>query len=391
MIDRAAAGRVERIGRERIRRPPLSERAPIRHVDPALVITAVSLAAFGVLMVYSATGPRLTADGLPRNLFLVRQVAFAVVAVVLMVLVAAFRYQRLKAWGPTFYVAMLVLLGIVLSPLGTRTAGAQRWISFGAFQLQPSELVKVAVIVVLASLLAGGRGDPSPITVARALAVVAVPALLIFAQPDLGTIMVLVAIAAGMLLVAGIRIRFLLALLLVGALAFYGAVQLGVLEDYQVARLTAFLDPASDPQRTGYNLNQAKIAVGSGQLLGKGLFAGTQTNLDFVPEVHTDFIFTAVGEELGFVGAAGLLGLFAVFLWRGIRIAMLSKDPFGSLLAAGVVSMVAVQVFVNIGMTIGVMPITGIPLPFVSYGGSSLVTTFVATGILLNIHMRRML
>ena len=166
--------------------------------------------------------------------------------------------------------------------------------------------------------------------------------------------------------------------------------QLGVLKQYQLARLTAFLDPSTDKRRTGYNLDQARIAVGSGQITGKGLFTGTQTNLDFVPEVQTDFIFTAVGEELGFVGSAVLLGLFAIFLWRGLRIAMLSKDLFGTLLAAGVVAMLAFQMFINIGMTIGVSPITGIPLPFVSYGGSSMITTYIATGLLLNVHMRRL-
>jgi len=193
-----------------------------------------------------------------------------------------------------------------------------------------------------------------------------------------------------MLVVGGTRARVLLVIIMLGISGVIGVLHLHVLKEYQIARLTAFLDPTTDKQRTGYNLDQARIAVGSGQVTGKGLFTGTQTNLDFVPEVQTDFIFTAVGEELGFVGAALLLGLFAIFLWRGLRIAMLSKDMFGTMLAAGVVAMLAFQMFINIGMTIGVSPITGIPLPFVSYGGSSMITTYIATGILLNVHMRRL-
>ena len=197
-------------------------------------------------------------------------------------------------------------------------------------------------------------------------------------------------VRATLLVVAGTRARMLLLLVVLGLVSIFGVLQAGLLKEYQVARLTGFLDPAADLQRTGYNLNQARIAVGSGQLVGKGLFTGSQTNLDFVPEVHTDFIFTAVGEELGFVGAATLLALFALLIWRGLRIAMLSKDMFGTLLAAGIVAIFAFQMFVNIGMTIGVSPITGIPLPFISYGGSSMITTWVLVGILLNVHMRRL-
>ena len=218
----------------------------------------------------------------------------------------------------------------------------------------------------------------------------AVPAIFIYLQPDLGTLLVLLAILGGMLLVAGTRMRLLLIMVLLATVAFWGILHTGLLKDYQVARLTAFLDPTSDPDRTGYNLAQAKIAIGSGEFTGKGLFSGTQTNLKFVPEQHTDFIFTVIGEELGFAGTGAFLLLFAMFLWRGVRISMMAKDGFGSLLAAGIVSMFAFQGFVNMGMTMGISPITGIPLPFVSYGGSSLIASFLATGILLNIHMRRL-
>lgn len=385
------AGGLGGIRRHRARAPGITAKSPIRHLDPVLLFTSFLLAAFGTLMVYSATSKRLEADGLPHGLFLQRQLVFGVIGVVAMVAVASFSYRRLKAWGPVVYGLLLFLLVVVLTPAGSTVSGAQRWISFGAFQLQPSELIKLASVAVIAFGLADRRGPPLLPGVAKVIALVAAPALLIFLQPDLGTILVLLAIAFGMLLVAGTKVRLLVLMVAVGLASFFGAVKVGLLEEYQVARLTAFLDPSSDPQRSGYNLNQAKIAVASGQVTGKGLFRGTQTNLDFVPENHTDFIFTAVGEELGFLGSVALLGLFGVFLWRGIRIALMSKDPYGTLLAAGIVAMVAFQVFVNIGMTLGVSPITGIPLPFISYGGSSLLTMFLATGILLNIHMRRLI
>lgn len=391
MAFEGAVGRVERIGRHRIRGAGIATKAPIRHLDPALLLSAFLLTAFGLLMVYSSTARRLENDGLPERLFVQRQITFGIAGVLAMVVVATISYRRLKAWGPVAYGALLFLLALVLSPIGSAAQGAQRWINMGPFQFQPSELLKLAVVAVIALVLAERRGGPSLPELVRVLLLLGAPAALVYLQPDLGTILVLLAVGFGMLLVAGTRIRLLIVLIALGAGLSFGAVKVGILEDYQVARLTAFLDPAKDPQRTGYNLNQAKIAIGSGQLTGKGLFHGTQTNLDFVPEIHTDFIFTAVGEELGFVGGAVLLGLFALYLWRGLRIAMLSKDPFGSLLAAGIVSMVAFQVFVNIGMTLGVSPITGIPLPFISYGGSSLITMFLATGILLNVHMRRMI
>jgi rod shape determining protein RodA len=214
------------------------------------------------------------------------------------------------------------------------------------------------------------------------------PALLIFLQPDLGTMMVLPAIAFAVLLVAGVKARWLALVTGAGVLAFVLMTHLGIVQQYQVERLTGFLDPA-ESSRAGYNLTQSKLAVGSGGVAGRGLFQGTQTNLDFVPEQHTDFIFTAIAEETGFLGSALLIGLYAALVWRGLRIAMLSKDRFGTLLAAGVTGMLAFQVFVNIGMTVGIMPITGIPLPLVSYGGSSLIATFASIGLLMNVHMRR--
>jgi rod shape determining protein RodA len=218
------------------------------------------------------------------------------------------------------------------------------------------------------------------------------PMFLIFLEPDLGTTMVFVALTAALLLIGGAKIRHFLALGILGLFAVLLALQMGVLEDYQMQRITAFLDPNPDVRSVGYNLTQSKIAIGSGGFRGKGIGGeNTQTSLDFVPEQHTDFIFTAVGEQLGFVGSATLLGLFAFLLWRAIRIATMARDLFGALLASGCAALWAFQLFVNIGMTMGIMPITGIPLPFISFGGSSLITNFAAVGLLMNIHMRRFL
>ena len=389
MAFEGSLGRLERIGRQRIERRALADN-PIRHLDPTLLISALALTAFGNLMVYSASSSRLKDQGLSPRYLLNRQMTFSLIGLAVMVVVATFNYRRLRAWAFPLYLGGLALLIAVLSPLGASAKGAQRWINVGFFQLQPSEFMKLAVLVALAYFLSERRGHPALGAVVGACALVLVPAVLIFKQPDLGTLLVLMALLLTLLVVGGTRARTVFVIILLGVSSVIGMLHTHVLKDYQLARLTAFLDPSSDTQRTGYNLDQAKIAVGSGQVTGKGLFTGTQTNLDFVPEVQTDFIFTAVGEELGFIGAAVLLGLFAIFLWRGLRIAMLSKDLFGTMLAAGVVAMLAFQMFINIGMTIGVSPITGIPLPFVSYGGSSMITTYIATGLLLNVHMRRL-
>jgi rod shape determining protein RodA len=377
-------GRVHRIGGRRVRgNPSFASKAPIRHLDPTLVLTAFLLTTFGNVMVYSSSRAR------SQGQLLNRQLVFSVAGLVAMVVVSSFSYRRLKAWAPVLYGGGLLMLVFVLTPLGFSAKGAQRWINVGFFQLQPSEFMKIGALVALALFMSERKGEPGLVDALQATALLAPVALLIFLQPDLGTLLVLIALLITMLVAGGTRARVLLLMVVFGVVAIFGALHVGVLKDYQKARLIGFLDPSADTQRTNYNLNQARIGVGSGQVFGKGLFKGSQTNLSFVPEVHTDFIFVAVGEELGFFGAVILLALFAVFLWRGLRIAALSKDLFGTLLAAGVVAIVAFQMFVNIGMTIGVSPITGIPLPFVSYGGSSMLTTYVLTGILLNVHMRR--
>jgi rod shape determining protein RodA len=349
-----------------------------------------------------------------------RQVAYILAGLGVLVAVSFINYRHFRAFAPFIYGATILGLIIVLTPLGDVQGGARRWINLGAFQAQPSELAKVAVIVALAAFLAERKGEPLRARdVLICLGVVALPSALIYLEPDLGTMMVFVALSGALLLVGGAKIRHFLVLGLIGLMAFGVAWQFDFLADYQKERLTSFLDPEPDVRSEGYNLLQAKIAIASGGVRGKGLdieaqaprnanapFGGLppldptqpttlpqapQTGLDFVPEQHTDFIFTAVGEQLGFLGSGTLLALFGMLIWRGIRIATLSKDAFGTLLATGITALFAFQLFVNVGMTMGIMPITGIPLPFVSYGGSSMITNFLAVGLLLNVHMRRFL
>ena len=368
------------------------ERRPIRHVDPVLLLAVGGLVISGLFMVYSATHQSLDAIGADPGTYLKRQATFAALGMVVVMLAASFDYRFLKVYAGIIYGASILLLVLVRTPLGTSVKGSQRWFELFGFQLGPSELAKVALIIMLAAFLSEIRRSSADLSlpdVYRATAIAAVPGVLVFLQPDLGTSIVLMSILVGILVVAGARPRHLGVLALTAIVLTFGAFQLGLVKEYQIARLTSFLDPTNDPQRRDYNRLQAEIAIGSGGLTGLGYMQGTQTNLDFVPEQHTDFIFTVVGEEFGFVGAATMLLLFAVIVWRTFRIALLSKDPFGTYLAAGIGSMFAIQMFVNVGMTLGIMPITGIPLPFVSYGGSSLLTNGVAVGLLLNVHMRR--
>ena len=367
------------------------ERRPLRHLDPVLLISVLALGIVGLITIYSATHASLVAQRIDPGFFLKKQLAFVTLGIVVILVTASFDYRFVKVYAGIVYVASLALLVLVRTPLGTTIRGSQRWFQLFGFQLAPSEIAKLALVAMLAAFLSGLRSsDLSLQDLYRATAIAAIPGLLVFLQPDLGTSIVMVAILVGILVVAGARARHLGVLALTAIVLIFGALQLGLVKDYQIARLTAFFDPQNDPQRSDYNRTQAEIAIGSGGLLGRGYLKGTQTNLDFVPEQHTDFIFTVIGEEFGFIGAIFVLILFALLIWRAVRIALLAKDPFGTYLAAGIASMLAIQVFVNVGMTLGIMPITGIPLPFVSYGGSSFLTNCAAVGLLLNIHMRRL-
>lgn len=382
---------VDRIGGEPIS-ARMARKAPIRHLDPTLLLVTLLLAVYGAVMVFSATVHGQEEQGLDPQLFVKRQIAYLVAGVVVLFLLSSFDYRHLRTFAPFIYGATILGLVLVLTPLGDVQKGASRWIDLGPIQIQPSEMAKIAIIVAVGALFAERKGELRAVDVLVGLVAVAVPAVLIFLEPDLGTMMVFVALTGALLLVGGAKVRHFLVLGVLGVVAVTTVLQMGLLHDYQKERITSFLDPNPDVRSYGYNLTQSKIAIGSGGIRGKGLESeNTQTSLDFVPEQHTDFIFTAVGEQLGFLGSATLLALFSFLIWRALRIAAMARDMFGTLLACGAAALWAFQLFVNVGMTMGIMPITGIPLPFISYGGSSLITNFAAVGLLMNVHMRRFL
>lgn len=356
----------------------------LKSLDWTLLSSTVLLVIAGIFLIYSATHMK----GDDPWTFVRARFFHLFLGVSAMALLIAIDYHALaRLWMP-LYVANLLLLFLVLI-IGRETQGAQRWISLGFLgTVQPSEFAKLALVITLATHLSARRGPYRRLReLVPFLLHAGLPMILIIQQPDLGTALVYLAILFGMLYAAGVEPRPLLCV--AGGGVVLSPLFWLFLKDYQRKRLMAFLDPLQDPLGAGYAIIQSKIAIGSGQILGKGYLHGTQTMLQFVPEHHTDFIFTVVGEELGFVGAVVILSLFLVWLWRAVAIAMGARDSLGMLIAVGVTSMMAFHVFVNVGMTIGLMPITGIPLPFLSHGGSALVTSLMAAGLLLNVWMRR--
>lgn len=354
-----------------------------RMPDPVLVGAAGALAFIGLGAVSIATTGRIDATAG----HVVRQGVALVLGVVVGGALATSDHRRAALLAPFLYTATLVLLGLVLV-VGPPINGARAWLQAGAVQFQPSELAKVALIMMLASVTQERR---EPALTASGICVVvvvgALPMGLILLQPDFGTFLVFVALICVLLLVAGARVRHLLVLATAGLVAIGLAWQLDLVEDHQVERLAVFLDAgATDPLGAGYNTAQAQIAVGSGGLLGRGLQDGEQTALGFVPENHTDFVFTVVAEGTGFVGAAVLLVLYVLVLWRGLRIAAAAPDMLGTLLAAGGVAVIGVQVLVSVGMTVGLVPVIGLPLPLVSYGGTSLVASLAMIGLMISVH-----
>ncbi len=365
------------------RRDPLS---PWLHIDLMLVLSSLALAVLGVAMVYSAT--RGTDPAAYDTTFLERQTIFVMVGIALMAGTALISYERLVAWAPLLYAGGIVGLIAVLA-VGVERNGARSWFEVGQFQVQPSEFLKVAFIVALASYVRRIDGELSLRQLLAALAIGALPLALVMQQPDVGTALVYLAITMGVLLVGGARVRHIVVLTILGIGFAVLVWNSGVLQSYQQDRLLSFLDPASSQSEAAYQQTQAQIAIGSGGVTGRGYGEGGQTQGEFVPEQHTDFIFTVVGEELGFVGAAAFLGLFGVLVWRSWRTAKKAADMFGALLCVGVMTMFVFQMFQAVGMTLGIMPITGIPVPFLSYGGSSALTSFLGVGLVLNVHMRR--
>lgn len=365
--------------------------SPVRHIDPLLMLSALALCGFGLVLIYSATHGRLEAAGQDPMAYVNQQVVSLALGLAVAAAVVAVDYRLFRAWAPLLFLATIATLVAVLL-VGETARGATRWLEIGPLTVQPSEVAKPVLVLMLATLFHERREDALGLrALIEALVIGAIPTVLIVLQPDLGTAIVFVAITCGVLLMARVKVRYLCALVAIGVSSMVGVFQLGLLADYQLDRLDTFLAGSEGVslQGAGYNVNQAEIAIGSGQLSGQGLFEGTQTALSFVPENHTDFIFTVVGEELGFLGAALLLGLYAVFLWRSLVIAGTARDTLGTLIATGVATVFAFQMFINVGMTIGLMPVTGLPLPFVSYGGTNLIGSMLMVGLIENVAMRR--
>ena len=350
----------------------------LRSVDPILLVTSLALTAFGILAVYIAGTDDREAYALNQTLGF----AFGLAAAVPLALMD---YRRLKSYLPLIYGLAIVMLIAVLV-IGISAKGAQRWIDIGPVQVQPSEFAKLFMVVVLAGYFSDHRLSDNT-TFLKSLAILSLPGLLVFAQPDLGTALVFGAIFFVMAFVGGAKL-YQIGALVASAVVMAGlSLKLGILEEYQVARLTAFLDPTGVTDE-GYQVFQSKLAIGSGGVTGKGLDATTLANLGFLPEDHTDFIFSNLAERTGFVGGLLLLGLFFVLVWRMLHVATVSRDRFGVLIAVGIATIFLFHVFVNIGMTMGLMPVTGIPLPFISYGRSNLVVSVIALGLLQSIAMR---
>jgi rod shape determining protein RodA len=364
-------------------------------LDWVLLSAAVLLSTLGTVLIYSATRNRTELNHGDRYYFLLRNVMNVGIGFALGAAVVAIGHRRLRGAVPVLYVFSIVLLAAVLTPLGSTINGAHAWIVVGGgFSLQPSEFAKITIILGMAVLLAtkvdaGDQKIPDHRTVTQALALSAVPMAVVLLMPDMGSVMVMVIIVLGVLLSSGASNRWVAGLIAAGAIGGVLIWQLGVLDQYQIDRFAAFANPALDPAGVGYNTNQARIAIGSGGLLGKGLFHGSQTTGQFVPEQQTDFVFTVAGEELGFVGAVALIVLLGVVLWRACRIARNAGDLYSTIVASGIVAWFSFQAFENIGMTLGIMPVAGLPLPFVSYGGSSMFAVWMAVGLLQSIQVKR--
>ena len=359
-----------------------------QQADPFLVLAAMGLTAYGIVLVTSATWQYYDQPSLLGNTWFIRQALFTVVGFAGMVVCATLHPRSIRSFAYPVYAATLVpLVAVLFLGSGSEDYGARRWIDFGFFQLQPSEPMKLALVVALARTL--DTPTPGAREFLQSFALMAVPFVLIFVQPDLGTGLVMLAIWFGSIVLAGVSRRWILAVVICAVLAV-PAVWFGpVLKDYQRARIMAFVDPESDPRGEGYNILQAKISIGSGGMRGKGLLEGSQTQLRYLRVSQSDFIFSVLGEELGFVGALGLFGLLLVLLFRIIHAFEIAEEPFTGLICAGVVSMIAFQSIANIAANLGLTPVVGIPLPFVSHGGSAMITQLVALGLILATLVRR--
>ncbi|MFF0444858.1 rod shape-determining protein RodA [Streptomyces sp. NPDC004609] len=367
----------------------------VRRLDWPLLFSALALSGIGALLVWSATRGRTELNQGDPYYFLLRHLLNTGIGFALMVATVWLGHRTLRGAVPVLYGLSVLLILLVLTPVGATINGAHAWIVIGGgFSLQPSEFVKITIILGMAMMLAArvDAGDlvhPDHRTVAKSLGLAALPMAIVMLMPDLGSVMVMAVIVLGVLLASGASNRWILGLIGSGVAGAVLVTALGLLDEYQINRFAAFANPELDPAGVGYNTNQARIAIGSGGLTGMGLFKGSQTTGQFVPEQQTDFVFTVAGEELGFLGAGLILVLLGVVLWRACRIARETTELYGTIVAAGIIAWFAFQSFENIGMTLGIMPVAGLPLPFVSYGGSSMFAVWVAIGLLQSIRVQR--
>ncbi|MGH9090328.1 MAG: rod shape-determining protein RodA [Acidimicrobiales bacterium] len=364
-------------------------------VDFVLIGASLLVSVVGVVMVYTATRGPLLAAGESPTTYLKRQAVWVVLGIVGMAVMALVDYRRLESIGMLFYAfSVFLLLAVMVPGLGKATQGSQRWFKLGPLQIQPSEIAVLALILAVATYCSRRSEGLAWRDVIRLLVMSCIPIALVLVQPDLGTAIIMSVILLVMLAVAGLPNRILVMLLVGAVLVVMAALAAGVLHHYQITRITSFLHQdtrhLSQAQSAAiYNLQQAKTAIGSGGLTGTGLFHGAQINLGYVPEQSTDFIFSAVGEQLGFIGATAVLAVLAIVCWRVLRAGQLSRDAFGRLLCAGIFTFMAFSTFQNASMSMGLMPITGIPLPFISYGGTAVVAFFLGVGVALSVYARR--
>lgn len=358
--------------------------------DLTMLIIVAALSALGLVMILTASAPRMEAEGLEPTWQMARQALFVGIGVVGLIAASLVSDRTWRMMAPVAYVGAVFLLLLVLSPLGVERQGAQRWVGFGVVDFQPGELAKPAVILALAALLTPTEENRIRwLRIGKAVALVGLPAALIFIQPDLGTVLVFGFVTFVMLFVAGATPRQLVILAVGALLLMLFVIESGVLKDYQVARLAGFLNPGEQTLLVNYNQNQSQIAIGNGGLFGTGIGEGSQTNLAFVPAQTTDFIFTALAEQLGFVGGTLVLGLYALLIWRLLMVAANARDRFSQLTAAGIAGMIGIHVFINVGMAVGLLPVTGLPLPFMSFGGSFYLGMAISIGIANTIWMNR--
>ena len=368
-------------------------RSTLSRFDLTLNLAVAALLAIGTLLVYAATREWFRSNNLDPEYYLKRHILNILIGALLAYGTTLIDYRLLRAYAPILWLISIIgLIAVFIPGIGEEVNNSNAWISLpGGFQLQPAELAKIAIIIGIAMVLSDRdqtQNDPTDLDVVKALAIAAIPVFLIVLQPDLGTILIISAAVVAMIGVSGARPIWVVGLLLLAVVGGFTAVKTGAVSEYQVARLQSFIDPTSDPQATGYQIRQSRITIGSGGFFGKGLFEGPQTSGRFVPEQQTDFIFTVAGEELGFVGCSLILFLYLLIFIRAFIICRQSRDLFGRLVCIGVIAWFIFQSFENIGMAMGLMPMTGVPLPFLSYGGSSMFANLIGIGLLQNVHAR---